>query len=600
MIAIALARVVRPQPIRGKQNLGASRRMNMTDSLPPMTSQRTWRLNAPLTAKGHRLDAFLGQALQNEGLSREKIKAWIKAGKLLMDGAPCRKPNTLLAGGESMELQGQAPDSGLEPESGDLRILHEDEHCVVLNKPAGLTVHPAPGLNSGTLAHRLLHRYPELAEMDPQRPGIVHRIDKDTSGLLLVARNETTRLALSRAFAERQVEKHYLALVAGVPLAANGVIDAPIGRHPTKKVKMAIHKGGRPARSDYQVLHAEPNGAFSLLAVRIHSGRTHQIRAHLQHIGHPILGDSLYGPGRNACPPACREKIYATLASRQMLHAWRLGVTHPVSGEKLSFLLPPPKDFMRLALYLSRQLQRLAVTGLPGCGKSAVSQRLQQAGVPLFSADGAVAALYEPGEDGWTWLRNHYGDTYLHDCDDLAEHKRPPNKRPANKRPADNYSTENCPVDKRKLFAAMRRDDALRREVENAIHPMVRHRLDEFWRQHRHSRLALAEIPLLLEAGEQWRRQAADLLLAVYCPRNIRLRRLESSRGWGQDVLAAMEAWQWPEAVKINACDLVLDNSQDMEALERRVTGLQRVLQGLRRKRMRRLAARLRQLWSSP
>lgn len=546
------------------------------DTQDTRSAQRCWRFTTPAEAKGQRLDRFLGEALQQEGLSREKIKTWIKTGKLLRDGAVCRKPNTLLGGGELLELQGETPDSSLTPESGELHILYEDAHCAVLDKPAGLTVHPAPGLEHGTLAHRLLHRYPELAEMNSERPGIVHRIDKDTSGLLLVARTESARLALAEAFAARRVEKHYLALVQGLPRKPHDSIDAPIGRHPTQKVKMAVHRGGRPARSDYLVLHVSEDQSWSLLAVRIHTGRTHQIRVHLRHIGHPILGDPLYGPGTAACPPRCRPEIFARLARRQMLHAWKLAFSHPASGERLEFLCPPPPDFPRLALYLSRRLQRVAVTGLPGCGKSALCGLLREAGAPLFSADTAVAALYEPGEDGWTFLRNRFGEAFM---------------------TTDARGAAADVVDKKKLFAAMQRDNALRREVEAAVHPMVRHRLESFWQGEARQRMAVAEIPLLLEAGEAWRRQAADLLVSVYRPRASRLERLAASRGWSEETLAAMEAWQWSEAAKLNACDLIVDNSGDLETLKRRGQGLLRVLRWLRARRMKLLAKRLQTLW---
>lgn len=534
-------------------------------------------MQTPQEALGRRLDAFLGDVLSNEGLSREKIKTWIKAGRLLRNGQVCRKPNTLLSGGEILELEADAPQSGMDPESGELHILYEDEYLAVLDKPAGLTVHPAPGLQTGTLAHRLLHRYPELAAMDPQRPGIVHRIDKDTSGLLLIARDESARLRLAEAFAARRVHKRYLALVAGVPNPQQGRIEAPIGRHPTQKVKMAVHPGGRPALSEYHVLHAARDKAFSLLDVRIHTGRTHQIRVHCRHMGRPILGDRLYGPGKATCPPQCNPVVFARLARRQMLHAWRLSLAHPISGEELAFQRPPPADFLRVALYLSRRVQRVAVTGLPGCGKSAVCKLMQEAGVPLFSADAAVAGLYAPGADGWLFLKNRFGHEFLVTNDGEASDK--------------------SQVDRRALFAAMRSDDNLRKEVEAAIHPMVRHQLEEFWHKHAGARLAVAEIPLLLEAGESWRREAADLLVAVYCPHMTRLERLAATRGWDEETLAAMDAWQWSEKAKINACDLVLDNSQGFAELERRTMGLLHVLRSLRRGRMRRLAAHLQGLW---
>lgn len=567
----------------------------MSHSPPP---HPVIQLVVPPEAAGQRLDRYLAAALQERGFSRERIKQGIKNGDLLLDGAPCRKPNTLLGGGEALTLNLPATPSLLVPEAGALDILHEDNDLVVLAKPAGLTVHPAPGLTQGTLVHRLLHRYPELvAQIDPEasgsedteavasddwgptgmhplRPGIVHRLDKETSGLILIARNERTRLALSRAFAERQVEKHYLALVQGVPRPASGSITEPLGRHPVYKTRMAVlAKGGRPARSDYTVLHAAPDRAWSLLGVRIHTGRTHQIRVHLQHLGHPILGDAVYGP-RTPVQAPCPPKVLARLAPRQLLHAWRLALEHPWSGEALSFRLPPPGDFLRTALCLSRRVQRLVVTGLPGCGKSALGKLLAEAGVPVFSADAAVSALYAPGGEGRNFLMQRYGERFL-------------------------LEDKNRSVDKKALFIAMRQDEHLRREVEGAVHPLVRHELDAFWQEHAGQRLAVAEIPLLLEAGAAWRREAADLVVGVWRPRSLRLQSLAQSRGWDAETLAALEAWQWPEAAKLRACDLLVDNSGDLADLERRTRSLLAVLRHLRAERMHKLARTLEGLWGA-
>lgn len=530
----------------------------------------TWRREVDQSAAGLRLDAFLAAELEGQGISREKVKSWIKAGKLLLDGSVCRKPNTRLTGGEVLELAHEPEHTPLAPESGSLDILRQERRFLVLDKPAGLTVHPAPGLPAGTLVHRLLHDFPELARMEGLRPGIVHRIDKDTSGLLLVALDEQTRQELSQAFARRSVHKEYLALVTGIPAPPEGVIDLPMGRHPLHKVKMAVlPKGGKPARSDYRVLHQDPLGRFSLLAVRIHTGRTHQIRVHLSHLGHPILGDRLYG-GALTAPSRCKK-----LAPRQMLHAWRLGFEHPESRERLDFQRPPPKDFTRLALCLSHRVQRVVIVGMPGCGKSSLARLLESSGAPLFNADAVVAALYEPGEDGWHFVKSRYGEEYLQAGDAPLEQR---------------------PVDRKALFRAMRADDAVRREINAALHPMVRHRLEAFWQAHLDRRLAVAEVPLFLEAGTQWR-SLADVVVGVRCPRALRLQRLHENRGWDDQSLASFESWQWSEDKKLAACDLLVDNDSDEEALRRRARELLLELRELRRVETRTLALALQRLW---
>ncbi|MGE4298658.1 MAG: dephospho-CoA kinase [Desulfovibrionaceae bacterium] len=549
----------------------------------------THALTVPATARGDRLDRFLGNALRGADLSREKLKTAIRAGQVTVDGAAWTRPSDTLRGGETIVVAVATPRTAVTPEKGELAVLYRDASLLVLDKPAGLTVHPAPSQPEGTLVHRLVHHFPELAAMEGFRPGIVHRIDKDTSGLLVVALREGARLALAKAFADRAVDKEYLALVHGCPEKDRGGIDLPIGRHPTHKTRMAVlAHGGRPARSAWRVLHRDPGGRFALLGVRIFTGRTHQIRVHLSHMGHPIWGDALYGgaPGRDA-PRALR-----LLAPRQMLHAHRIAFTHPATGERLAFAVPPPPDFMRLALHLSRQPQRVVVTGLPGCGKSALSGLLAARGHPLFSADQTVAALYEPGADGWAMLRQRFGDRFLIQAGATGR------RDGQNAARQDKGVQQGTGIDKAALFRAMCDDPAVRREVEACIHPAVMHRLDLFWREHAAARAALAEIPLALEVG--WRAGPDTVLVGVRCPRATRLARLAANRGWDEATLAAMEAWQWPEEKKLAACDLVADNSGGRDALDAAVRDLDTRLAALRRARMRALAARLATLWAAP
>lgn len=522
------------------------------------------RFVVPPTGQGERLDRFLALALEELGyhdLSREKIKARIRLGLARVDDVPRTSPSARLAGGERIvfTLPEHSP-SQLEAEAGELRLLHSDQRLAVLDKPAGLTVHPADSQPTGTLVHRLLHHFPALAEMEGLRPGIVHRIDKDTSGLLLVALDEATRLTLSQAFARRAVDKRYLALVHGVPeTGPDGFahFDGPIGRHPKLKTRMAVlAKGGKAAHTRCRVLWTAPGGEASLLDVAIFTGRTHQIRVHLSHAGHPLLGDALYGGDRPA-PPS--RPLLNKLAPRQMLHAWRLGFKHP-DGQRLDFLCPPPRDMLRPMLYLGRRLQRVVVTGLPGCGKSAVTNLLGQAHLPTFSADAVVAELYAPGANGWTLLRRRFGERFTPEASQ--------------------------PVDKRGLFQAMLQDEALRREVMELVHPLVFHRLQAFWAEQAGERAAVAEIPLILESGR--RRGEDELLVGVFCPDATRHARLHI-RGVPPDMAHALDSWQWPQPAKLAACQLIVDNSGSLEDLQHRRLGLTSVLREFRRKQAREL-----------
>ncbi len=234
----------------------------------------------------------------------------------------------------------------LRPVPMPLAIVHEDEALLVLDKEPGRVVHPGAGTGEDTLVHGLLHhcRGALCGGGATERPGIVHRLDKETSGLLVVAKTEAAFLSLARQFAERRVEKCYTALTAGVPRPPEGVIEEPIGRHPVHRVRMACRTDGRPARSDYAVLR-QWGGAVALVEVRIHTGRTHQIRVHLSHIGHPLLGDRLYGGGMARGPVD---------VPRVMLHAGRLAFTHPHSGRKVVFEAPLPPDFVAAMAALDR------------------------------------------------------------------------------------------------------------------------------------------------------------------------------------------------------------------------------------------------------
>lgn len=283
---------------------------------------------------GERLDHFLVRSLPH--LSRNQIQQLIKAGLVDVEHGRARAGGPVRQGEKVVvHLPPPARPQTLRPQSIPLDVLFEDEALAVVNKPPGMVVHPGPGHQQDTLANALLDRYPELAGQGSGRPGIVHRLDKDTSGLIVVARTPAAMLHLKAQFKNRTVEKTYLALVQGQPESPSGLIDVPIGRHPRRRKLMAPTPDGKPARTHYTVVEGFPD--FSLLSVRPETGRTHQIRVHLSWLGYPVVGDKLYGPRRS--PLA---------AGRQLLHAWRLKLTHPASEAPLTFEAPLPPDFVEI------------------------------------------------------------------------------------------------------------------------------------------------------------------------------------------------------------------------------------------------------------
>ncbi|MGE4290872.1 MAG: dephospho-CoA kinase [Desulfovibrio sp.] len=523
-----------------------------------------WKRTALPGDGGLRLDRYWARELEVEGVSRGKVQEWIRLGLALVDGAPVAKANQTVLPGQELELRGKAPACGTSAEAGALEVLHEDAQVVVLNKPAGLTTHPAPGEPEGTLVNRLLARWPDMdparSGMDPVRPGIVHRLDKDTSGLILAARTEAARLRLAADFAARRVKKLYLALVHGIPEPRQGDIDLPLGRDPRNKTKMAVaEKGGREARSSHETLWAAPDGRAALVAVRIHTGRTHQVRVHMAAIGCPLLGDATYGARQCAEWSARGEPE----ASRQMLHAYALRFTHPVTGRLLFFRQDPPEDFLGVLSALARSGLRVGLVGPPGGGKSTLLKLLSEKGLPTFSADAAVAELYAPGGDGADLIGRRFGVQYLH-------------------------STGG--VDKPALFAAMRGSGQILREVMELVHPLVRHRAESFFRRHA-GEVAVAEVPLLLEGG--WHeRDVVDCVVGVFCPEERRHGAFRRARGLDPETLAVFDSWQWPPERKRAFCALSVENDADLDKLEAEA---RRVAEKLEEMRAQRGAETLRQ-----
>ena len=305
---------------------------------------------------GQRLDQALARMFPE--YSRSRLKHWLLAGTITVDGGSPR-PRDAVAGGESIALRAE-PEIAIaaEPEPLPLDVIFEDEALLVINKPAGLVVHPGAGNPGGTLMNGLLHHAACLAEVP--RAGIVHRLDKDTSGLLLIARTIEAHTALVRMLADREVSRHYLAVCTGV-LTGGGTIDAAIGRHPVDRKRMAIREDGRPAITHYTV--RERFAAHTLIDVVLETGRTHQIRVHFAHRRHALLGDPVYG-GRLALPKGAGEHLIEVLRRfrRQALHAARLEFTHPHNATALQFDAPPPADFAALLEALQKDVQG------DGCG----------------------------------------------------------------------------------------------------------------------------------------------------------------------------------------------------------------------------------------
>jgi 23S rRNA pseudouridine1911/1915/1917 synthase len=284
---------------------------------------------------GRRLDVYLAERLG--GSSRSRSRELIQRGEVKLNGASAR-PGVRLRVGDTVShpasagAPATAPSARPEPEPIPLTVLHEDADVVVLDKPTGMVVHPSPGHRTGTLVHALLARYPELRVAEGERPGIVHRLDKDTSGLMLVARHEAALRALQEEFRARRARKEYTLLACGALVPPSGVIEGPIGRHPRNRLKMAVIGAGRPASTAYEMMAEAPG--YSLARARIHTGRTHQIRVHLASIHRPIAGDALYG--------GCEAPELA----RQFLHSSRLGIALP-SGEWGEWESPLPSDLSR-------------------------------------------------------------------------------------------------------------------------------------------------------------------------------------------------------------------------------------------------------------
>lgn len=325
------------------------------------TEEETRRFVIEESAGKSRLDKALAALAPD--LSRTRLSALVKQGAVTLDGAVCVDPAHKVGAGQVIAIAVPPPVEGTpRPENIPLEILFEDSDVIVLNKQAGLVVHPGAGNGRGTLVNALLyHCGGALSGIGGViRPGIVHRLDKDTSGLMIVAKNDAAHQALSAQLAERTLSRTYHALVLGVPMPLKGTIEGAIGRHPKNRLKMAVTARGRPAKTHYKVLKNSHN-LFSLVECKLESGRTHQIRVHMAKIGHPLLGDPLYGPAPTALSKALKnmdlseeERDFIRAFPRQALHAYQIEFLHPADGKPRRFTVQPPEDMRKLLVILNK------------------------------------------------------------------------------------------------------------------------------------------------------------------------------------------------------------------------------------------------------
>lgn len=310
--------------------------------------------------EGVRLDVFLAQRLSDA--SRAQIQRWIEAGDVELNGKPT-KPNTRLKAGDEVYVEPpEPPPAEPLPEQIPLQVLYEDEHLAVIAKPRGMVTHPAPGAPSGTVVNAALARFGRLSTVGgPERPGIVHRLDKDTTGLMLIALTDAAHYALSQHIQQRLVERRYVALVWGIPRFQRALVDAPIGRSESDRTRMSVKApmhdpNARPAVTEFELL--EGLQVCSLLEARLHTGRTHQVRVHAAYAGHPVVGDPVYGLGRSAAQYGWKgadahtlEELVAQMGG-QALHAYRLAFSHPITGQEMLFTCEPPEEMQTIIRWL--------------------------------------------------------------------------------------------------------------------------------------------------------------------------------------------------------------------------------------------------------
>lgn len=470
-----------------------------------------------------RVDLLLTQCFEQCGVSREKIKYWIRHGALEKNGALCTRPSERMEAGDILFFSFGTVTSELVPEDGAIDVLYEDADVLIINKPSNLVVHPCESTPHGTLLQRLLWHYPELAVMGGERPAIVHRLDKDTTGLLLVARNEYARLKLMEAFAQRKIKKLYFAVVDGIPDIC-GTIEKPIGRNPSNKTKMAVLPKGKYAYTTYERLcsYTSSKGfSYSLLSVHIVTGRTHQIRVHLASIGHPLLGD----------------KTYNTLATRDttshyLLHAYSIEFTHPRTQQHMHFTVAPPAEFKKSFLQYVNMAVRCVITGSACSGKTTALNFFKENNIPTWSADACVAALYKKNSPICQYIGALLGESVISPSGD---------------------------IDTSMLLDAMQRDKAVQYTVEQIVHEHVLQELLLFWKNTATEPYTVVEIPLLYEA--QFHKKLQDIVVVfIDTPVAQRVRRMQSKQ-WTQQKIDYVLANQYSDEEKAQFADYVVHNT---------------------------------------
>ncbi|ATW45010.1 23S rRNA pseudouridine(1911/1915/1917) synthase RluD [Glaesserella parasuis] len=308
-----------------------------------MTQQITLQTEVTSDLLGARLDQALAQLFPD--YSRSRIKVWIESDLVSVNGKIVNKAREKVFGGELIEIQAEIEEEiRFEPQNIPLNIVYEDDDILVINKPKDLVVHPGAGNPDGTVLNALLHHYPQIAEVP--RAGIVHRLDKDTTGLMVVAKTVPAQTHLVTALQKREITREYEAVASGI-MTQGGKVDEPMARHPTKRTAMAVHPMGKPAVTHYRIMERFRN--YTRLRLRLETGRTHQIRVHMAHIAHPLLGDQLYG-GRPRPPKGASGEFLEVLRNfkRQALHATMLRLHHPITGELMEWHAPLPDDFVEL------------------------------------------------------------------------------------------------------------------------------------------------------------------------------------------------------------------------------------------------------------
>ena len=509
---------------------------------------------------GKRLDVVLSE--QCSDLTRSYINKLCKEERAALNGKTS-KGNKKCKEGDVITLQVPEPtELEILPEEMNLDIVYEDQDVILINKPKGMVVHPAAGHYSGTLVNGLMaHCKDDLSGINGVlRPGIVHRIDKDTTGILIVCKNDMAHQSIAKQLYDHSITRKYHAIVYGNIKEEEGTVNAPIGRSLKDRKKMGIVMDGKHAVTHYKVLKRLKKG-FTYIECQLETGRTHQIRVHMAHIGHPLWGDKLYGRGGQVLtPPVPGVLLKHDPAPRQMLHAWHLSFIHPFTGEKMAFTCPPPEDFVQTALTLERHMRRVVVTGVAGSGKSLFMRMLAEEGVPTWSADAAVIRLYEPGREAWQALRLRYGDRFIPD--------------------------DRSPVDRKALAAALlpsAESGVDVHELENLLHPLVLDDLERFWsgQEEAGRGYAVAEVPLWFESG--WSRKLCGerrpYVVGISCEQGERCRRLLEVRGWSDTLMARMDGLQWTQERKLAGCDKVIANSGTEGALRDKARAFVRVME---------------------